>query len=395
MRSYKSLNNLVGWLVFALATVVFLMTLEPTASFWDCGEFIACSYKLLVPHPPGRDAEVLAGLNENARRAGLPAAPPGRQWLLRSPWPDLGMSLVLTVFRLLRDVRDERDDHDVDAAPGNAVAAAHELLGLDEAGVLSHLLKSQRAAVEGWRREGRAGEEVAAFAQAGLHPHHARRLTAPIAEGGAGLDPDQGPGWVWAVAWSVDHDADAAVERVVAWRALGIPAADAERPHQLLDRMDPADAGRWLEAGYSFGEIDRWLGVDLDIALAWRRAGFDAEPARALVDADSELTPEEASAFDAAGLASAARLYWVAAGFTAEEARAYTEADVVASEARVWRASGWGPSDATAHRAGGGDALPPGEPVGWGAIGPTRDDRSYGVTDPPGTRGATAGHRHP
>ena len=43
MRSYKSLNNLVGWLVFAVATVVYLITLEPTASFWDCGEFIASS----------------------------------------------------------------------------------------------------------------------------------------------------------------------------------------------------------------------------------------------------------------------------------------------------------------------------------------------------------------
>ncbi|WP_139142591.1 hypothetical protein [Humibacillus sp. DSM 29435] len=146
-----------------------------------------------MPHPPGRNTEVLAELNENARRAGLPGAPPGRLWLLRSPWPGLGMSLVLNVFRLLRDVRDVRDDHDADAAPGIAVGAARELLRFDEAGVLSHLSTSQRAAVEGWRHEGRTGEEVAAFAQAGLHPHHAQRLTAPIAEGGAGLDPCPGP----------------------------------------------------------------------------------------------------------------------------------------------------------------------------------------------------------
>ncbi|RYU77948.1 glycosyltransferase family 117 protein, partial [Hymenobacter persicinus] len=61
MRSYKSLNNLVGWLVFALATLTYLLTLEPTASFWDCGEFIACSYKLLVPHPPGAPTFLLLG----------------------------------------------------------------------------------------------------------------------------------------------------------------------------------------------------------------------------------------------------------------------------------------------------------------------------------------------
>ncbi|MFC7666312.1 hypothetical protein ACFQT0_01865 [Hymenobacter humi] len=54
MRSFKSLNNLVGWLVFAIAAVTYLLTLEPTASFWDCGEFIACSYNLLVPHPRAR-----------------------------------------------------------------------------------------------------------------------------------------------------------------------------------------------------------------------------------------------------------------------------------------------------------------------------------------------------
>ncbi|GAA4042915.1 DUF2723 domain-containing protein [Hymenobacter glaciei] len=61
MRSFKSLNNLVGWVVFAIAALTYLLTLEPTASFWDCGEFIACSYKLLVPHPPGAPTFLLLG----------------------------------------------------------------------------------------------------------------------------------------------------------------------------------------------------------------------------------------------------------------------------------------------------------------------------------------------
>ena len=53
MKQYKLLNNLFGWLVFAISAVVYIMTLEPTASFWDCGEFISSAYKLEVGHPPG------------------------------------------------------------------------------------------------------------------------------------------------------------------------------------------------------------------------------------------------------------------------------------------------------------------------------------------------------
>jgi tetratricopeptide (TPR) repeat protein len=61
MSSFKKLNNLIGWLVFAIALATYLLTLEPTASFWDCGEFIACSYKLLVPHPPGAPTFLILG----------------------------------------------------------------------------------------------------------------------------------------------------------------------------------------------------------------------------------------------------------------------------------------------------------------------------------------------
>ncbi|MFI3317834.1 MAG: DUF2723 domain-containing protein [Rikenellaceae bacterium] len=53
MNNFKYWNNLMGWLVFAIAAVVYLMTMEPSSSLWDCGEFIATSYKLEVGHPPG------------------------------------------------------------------------------------------------------------------------------------------------------------------------------------------------------------------------------------------------------------------------------------------------------------------------------------------------------
>ena len=53
MKKFTLWNNLLGWATFIIATIVYLLTIEPTTSLWDCGEFIATSYKLEVPHPPG------------------------------------------------------------------------------------------------------------------------------------------------------------------------------------------------------------------------------------------------------------------------------------------------------------------------------------------------------
>jgi hypothetical protein len=50
---YKNLNNLLGWLCFAIASVTYILTLEPSVSFWDCGEFISCAFRLQVSHQPG------------------------------------------------------------------------------------------------------------------------------------------------------------------------------------------------------------------------------------------------------------------------------------------------------------------------------------------------------
>ena len=61
MKKYNLWNNLTGWGVFVVSAFVYLMTIEPTASFWDCGEFIAASYKLLVGHPPGAPFFMLIG----------------------------------------------------------------------------------------------------------------------------------------------------------------------------------------------------------------------------------------------------------------------------------------------------------------------------------------------
>ena len=53
MKTYKIINNVTGWIVFAVAAFTYCSTIEPTASFWDCPEFISTAAKLEVGHPPG------------------------------------------------------------------------------------------------------------------------------------------------------------------------------------------------------------------------------------------------------------------------------------------------------------------------------------------------------
>jgi hypothetical protein len=60
-NNYQRLNNIIGWGVFLIAAFTYLSTIESTASFWDCGEYIACAYKLEVGHPPGAPLFLLIG----------------------------------------------------------------------------------------------------------------------------------------------------------------------------------------------------------------------------------------------------------------------------------------------------------------------------------------------
>ncbi len=60
MKKYNIINNSLGWLCFVIAAITYLLTLEPTASFWDCPEFISQGYKLEVGHPPGNPIFMLA-----------------------------------------------------------------------------------------------------------------------------------------------------------------------------------------------------------------------------------------------------------------------------------------------------------------------------------------------
>ena len=60
-KKFKLINNIIGWAIGILASAVYIMTAEPTASWWDCGEYIATTYKLLIGHPPGAPTFQLIG----------------------------------------------------------------------------------------------------------------------------------------------------------------------------------------------------------------------------------------------------------------------------------------------------------------------------------------------
>lgn len=61
MQQFYRINNLVGWGVFAIALLSYTLTMEPTVSFWDCGEFISAAYKLEIVHPPGSPLHAIVG----------------------------------------------------------------------------------------------------------------------------------------------------------------------------------------------------------------------------------------------------------------------------------------------------------------------------------------------
>lgn len=61
MRSFSRINNITGWLVFSLALGLYLLTMEPTVSLWDCGEFLSAAWKLEVGHPPGAPFYLMLG----------------------------------------------------------------------------------------------------------------------------------------------------------------------------------------------------------------------------------------------------------------------------------------------------------------------------------------------
>jgi hypothetical protein len=335
----------------------------------------------MEPQPPEQRAEHEAHLAEEAAEVGLPAPPPGRIWILRSQWPSLTVEMVIAVLRRWRDEHEPRRD-----SSDGLLAAARDVLGWSEEQVWGWWNGPQADAARAWRAVGRPAAEVSDLVLAALDPEQTARLTSPIESGGAGLTEAQAASWLDRL---FRPSVGEAVEVIIGWRALGLPAKP--RGWMTLNEMEPSEAAKWLAEGFTFDDVSALHGIaTLEAARRWREHGYAAERARDLLLADGSLTSDEASAFDAAGLEPDAVIGWVATGFSAEEARGWTDVDVLPMEARVWRSVGLRPDDARRQKAAGGGELPDGVNVGWTAFGEGREHRCYGANDPPGTRGSVA-----
>ena len=305
---------------------------------------------------------------EVAAEVGLPKPPPGRIWLLKSPWPAIGLKVVLA---LMVDRAAERDAYDAPAV----VRAAREMLQWTEVQLRRWWTGDTAAAALAWQRQGRVGEDVVELVYAGIGPDAFARMP--------GLTQEQAAAWRWAVAGRTARDA---VDRVVFFRSVGLPETPPENLYRLHN-LTVDEVGGWLAAGFDVPTMMELTGMTVEQAISWREHGYAPALTRELLQSDPTLTAAEADAFADAGIVGRHRTDWIERGFTAADAAAYDELDIQPNEARVWRSLGLRAADAKP-----GQPLPPGyQRGGWIMSGDMRlRDAEHSVTDPPETRGAVA-----
>ena len=322
-------------------------------------------------HPRPRRMMDFDYKTELAAEVGLPKAPPGRIWLLKSPCPWLGLKMVL---RLFVHRAAEQDEHEASAV----FAAAREMLQWDESELRAWWRGEEADAALAWQEQGRVGEEVVELVCAGIDPDAFARLP--------GLTPEQAAQWRWAAAGDSLQDA---VDRAVFFRSVGLPADPPGDLYRLAD-LSPDDIRDWLAAGFDVPTMVELTGITLNQAISWREHGYTSAQTQQLLQADPALTPAEADEFAAAGIIGQHRMEWIQEGFGAADAAGFDEDDVQPNEARVWRSKSLGSADVRP-----GQHLPPGYELGGWIIsaGMRMRDVEHSVTDPPDTRGAAAARR--
>lgn len=310
---------------------------------------------------------------EWAEQAGLPAPPPGRIWLLRSPWPWLGFSVLLSLLR-----RRSQSFGSEDSARA-LVQAGSEILGWSSEQLEAWWTGPEADAAAAWAANGRYGDDVAELVVRALGPAQLELLAAQ------GLDEQQ------IIAWadSTDLQGVPLVAAVARWRGRGLPADPPEHLSQLREWPDE-QVDAWLGAGFDVQDLQHltnpYDGVLLSLgdALQWRQAGFGMADAAQLIGADPVVQPWEGAAFRQAGFDQRSTAQWLQAGFGADEAVGWTDAGLSVQRARLWRSCGHLPTDV-----GPDEIFPPGWSVGaWFGRHP-KDDPDAILTDqdPPGTRG--------
>ena len=124
MKHFKLWNNVLGWLAFAIAAITYLVTMEPTASFWDCGEFISTAFKLDVGHPPGAPFFMLTG-----RFFSLFASDPTKVAMMVNALSALCSAFTIlflfwTITRLGRILIDNKNSEELSLGQGIALLGA-------------------------------------------------------------------------------------------------------------------------------------------------------------------------------------------------------------------------------------------------------------------------------
>ncbi|MGH9010019.1 MAG: hypothetical protein ACRDYF_09265, partial [Acidimicrobiia bacterium] len=257
---------------------------------------------------------------------GLPPPPRGRIWLLRSPWPSIG---VTTAMSLLAVRAPELGGRGGLLEPA-LVDAAREVLGWDEERVWAWWPGERGEIARAWRALGRVGEDAADVIAARLSPE------LLVAYDRRGFDEAAALAW----AGTLHLGGGEGLKAAAAWAGLGLLPDDVDWG---LSNADPGEVAVWLAEGFRLDEVRSLRGVPLDEAKAWKAAGVPSDEVADLLSADGTLTPAAAQRFVELEITGADRRQWVEYGFDASEARAWTDLDVVPNEADVWRAAGFDP----------------------------------------------------